>query len=164
MLTNIVTNAIKTKLSGVELSLSGTPIQKTNGLRWDVLVNWSTYKEVYKDLPAQFENYQFHQGDRVDKLFANLTAKTPDGQVINNSAGYPVYLPKAQYVGNGDVDFSWAINNKISYKTFSISFQFDGKVGGIVQDYVKRKATEGGRERDCEHDRSRRGGGYDARS
>ena len=143
-LTGLTTNAIKTKLSGVELSLSGTPIQKTNGLRWDVLVNWSTYKEVYKDLPAQFENYQFHQGDRVDKLFANLTAKTPDGQVINNSAGYPVYLPKAQYVGNGDVDFSWAINNKISYKTFSISFQFDGKVGGIVQDYVRRKGTEGG--------------------
>ncbi|MGG9961793.1 SusC/RagA family TonB-linked outer membrane protein [Ferruginibacter sp. SUN106] len=143
-LTGLTTNAIKTKLSGVELSLSGTPIQKQNGLRWDVLVNWSTYKEVYKDLPAQFESYQFHQGDRVDKLFASVVARTPDGQVINNSAGYPVYLPKQQYVGNGDVKWSWAINNKISYKTFSLSFQFDGKVGGIVQDYVKRKSTEGG--------------------
>lgn len=142
-LNSLSSNAIKTKLSGVELSLSGTPIQKKD-LRWDVLVNWSTYKEVYKDLPSNFENYQFHQGDRVDKLFANITAKTSDGQVINNSAGYPVYLPKSQYVGNGDVDFSWAINNKFTYKTFSISFQFDGKVGGIVQDYVKRKGTEGG--------------------
>jgi len=143
-ITGITTNAIKTKLSGVELSLSGSPIQKRNGLRWDVLINWSTYKEIYKDLPSNFENYQFHQGDRVDKLFAKVEAKTPDGQVINNSAGYPVYLPKNQYVGNGDVDWSWAVNNKISYKTFSLSFQFDGKVGGIVQDYVKRKGTEGG--------------------
>ena len=143
-LTSYSTNAIKTKLSGVELSLSGTPVQSQNGLRWDVLVNWSTYKEVYKDLPAAFESYQFHQGDRVDKLFASVTAKTPDGQVINNSAGYAVYLPKQQYVGNGDVDWSWAINNKISYKTFSLSFQFDGKVGGKVQDYVLRKSTEGG--------------------
>ncbi|MEP7109442.1 MAG: SusC/RagA family TonB-linked outer membrane protein [Ferruginibacter sp.] len=143
-LTGFSSNAIKTKLSGVELSLSGTPIQNQEGLRWDVLVNWSTYKEVYKELPANFESYQYHQGDRVDKLFAKLTAKTPDGQVINNSAGYAVYLPKDQYVGNGDVDWSWAINNKISYKTFSLSFQFDGKVGGIVQDYVLRKSTEGG--------------------
>jgi len=143
-ITGITTNAIKTKLSGVELSLMGTPIQNKNGLRWDVLVNWSTYKEVYKDLPSNFESYQFHQGDRVDKLYAKVEAKTPDGQVINNSAGYPVYLPKNQYVGNGDVDWSWAVNNKISYKTFSLSFQFDGKVGGIVQDYVKRKGTEGG--------------------
>lgn len=143
-LTGFTTNAIKTKLSGAELSLSGSPIQKQNGLRWDVLVNWSTYKEIYKDLPANFESYQFHQGDRVDKLFAKIEAKTSDGQVINNSAGYPVYLPKSQYVGNGDVNWSWAVNNKVSYKTFSISFQFDGKVGGIIQDRVKRKSIEGG--------------------
>lgn len=143
-ITGFTTNAIKTKLSGVELSLSGTPIQNKNGLRWDVLVNWSTYKEVYKDLPSNFENYQFHQGDRVDKLFANIVARTTDGQVINRADGIPEYLKKSQYVGNGDVDWSWAVNNKISFKTFSLSFQFDGKVGGIVQDYVKRKSTEGG--------------------
>jgi len=143
-LTAFSSNAIKTKLSGVELSLSGSPVQSKSGLRWDVLVNWSTYKEIYKELPTAFESYQFHQGDRVDKLFASVTAKTPDGQVINNSAGYAVYLPKQQYVGNGDVDWSWAINNKLTYKTFSLSFQFDGKVGGIVQDYVLRKSTEGG--------------------
>jgi TonB-linked SusC/RagA family outer membrane protein len=143
-LTGFTTNAIKTKLTGAEISLSGTPVQTQKGLRWDVLLNWSTYKEVYKELPSNFENYQFRQGDRVDKLFASVTAKTPDGQVINNSAGYAVYLPKQQYVGNGDVKWSWAINNKISYKTFSLSFQFDGKVGGIVQDYVLRKSTEGG--------------------
>ncbi|MCW3120308.1 MAG: SusC/RagA family TonB-linked outer membrane protein [Chitinophagaceae bacterium] len=143
-LTAFTTNAITTKLSGAEISLMGTPIQTKTGFRWDVLVNWSTFKEVYKDYPSNFANYQFHQGDRVDKLFANLTAKTPDGQVINNGAGFPVYLPKGQYVGNGDVDWSWAINNRFTYKTFSLSFQFDGKVGGIVQDYVKRKSTEGG--------------------
>ena len=143
-ITGFTTNAIKTKLSGVELSLSGTPIQKENSLRWDVLVNWSTYKEIYKELPSNFESYQFHQGDRVDKLFANVVARTPDGQVINRADGIPEYLRKAQYVGNGDVDWSWAVNNKFSYKSFSFSFQFDGKVGGIVQDYVKRKSTEGG--------------------
>ncbi|MFT3703815.1 MAG: SusC/RagA family TonB-linked outer membrane protein [Agriterribacter sp.] len=143
-LTGFTTNAVTTKLSGVELSLMGTPIQTKSGLRWDVLINWSTFKEIYKDLPSNFESYQFHQGDRVDKLYATILARTPDGQVINTSAGRPVYLPKQQYVGNGDVDWSWAINNKFSYKTFSISFQFDGKVGGIVQDYVKRKSIEGG--------------------
>lgn len=143
-LTGYITNAIKTKLTGAEISLTGTPIKSRSGLQWDVLVNWSTFKEVYDDLPSSFENYQFKQGDRVDKLFARVTAKTPDGQVINDESGYPIYLPKAQYVGNADVDFSWAINNRFTYKTFSISFQFDGKVGGKIQDYVKRKGIEGG--------------------
>ncbi len=143
-ITGFTTNAVKTKLSGAELSLTGSPLRSAKGLNWDVLVNWSTYKEVYKELPSNFANYQFQEGDRVDKLFATVTAKTTDGQVINTSAGYPVNLPKAQYVGNGDVDFSWSIYNKFSYKSFSFAFQFDGKVGGIVQDYVMRKGIEGG--------------------
>ncbi len=143
-LTAFTTNAIKKQMTGAEISLTGTPVESRNGLRWDVMVNWSTYKEIYKDLPSNFENYQFHQGDRVDKLFAKVTAKTADGQVINNAAGIPVYLPKQQYVGNGDVKWSWAINNKFTYKTFSLSFQFDGKVGGIIQDRVMRKGVQGG--------------------
>ena len=142
-ITGYTTNAVKTQLTGAEISLMGSPVQKQD-LKWDVMVNWSTYKEVYKDLPSNFENYQFHQGDRVDKLFAGVTAKTADGQVINNSDGYPVYLPKAQYVGNADVKWSWSVGNRFTYKTFSLSFQFDGKVGGIIQDRVMRKGIEGG--------------------
>ncbi len=143
-ITGLTTNAIKTQLTGAEVSLVGTPIQQKTGFRWDVMVNWSTFKEVFKELPSNFENYQFRQGDRVDKLFAGVTAKTAEGQVINNSDGYPVYLPKAQYVGNSDVRWSWSVGNKFTYKTLSISFQFDGKVGGIIQDRVMRKGIEGG--------------------
>jgi TonB-linked SusC/RagA family outer membrane protein len=142
-ITGYTTNAIKTQITGAEISLIGSPVQNKD-LRWDVMINWSTYKETFKELPSNFENYQFHQGDRVDKLFAGVTAKTADGKVINNSDGYPVYLPKEQYVGNADVDWSWAVGNKISYKTLSISFQFDGKVGGVIQDRVMRKGIEGG--------------------
>ncbi len=143
-LTGYTTNAIKTQVKGAEISITGSPIRSAKGLNWDVLVNWSTFKETYKDLPTSFSNYQFQTGDRVDKLFAGVTAKTAYGQVINNSAGYPVYLPKAQYVGNADADWSWSVFNKFSYKQFSFSFQFDGKVGGVVQDRVMRKGIEGG--------------------
>jgi len=143
-ITGFTTNAIKTQIKGAEFSLTGSPIRTEKGLNWDVMVNLSTFTETYKELPSNFETYQFHQGDRVDKIYAGVTAKTADGQVINNSAGYPVYLPKAQYVGNADADWSWSIYNKFNYKSFSFSFQFDGKVGGVVQDRVMRKGIEGG--------------------
>jgi TonB-linked SusC/RagA family outer membrane protein len=143
-ITAFTTNAIKTQVKGAELSLTGSPLRNSKGLNWDVMVNWSTFKETYKELPSNFESYQFHQGDRVDKIYASVTAKTADGLVINNSAGYPVYLPKAQYVGNADADWSWSVYNKFNYKSFSFSFQFDGKVGGVVQDRVMRKGIEGG--------------------
>ncbi len=139
------TNAVKTQIKGIEMSLTGTPIMKKN-FGWNVLVNWSTFTERYTDLPAAFSNYQFKQGDRVDKLYGTLIARTPDGQMIHDASGYVVKLPKAQYLGNADVKFSWAIYNKINYKSFSLGFQFDGKVGGLIQDYVKRKGVEGGRD------------------
>ena len=66
-------------------------------------------------------------------------------KVIHDESGFPIYLPKQQYLGHADPDWSWAINNKFSYKSFSFSFQFDGMVGGKIQDYVLRKLTEGGR-------------------
>jgi len=143
-ITAFTTNAIKTEVKGAEISLSGSPLRNAKGLNWDVVANWSTFVERYKELPSNFANYQFQQGDRVDKIYSSVTAKTADGQVINNSAGYPIYLPKAQYVGHADADWSWSIYNKFNYKAFTFAFQFDGKVGGVVQDRVMRKGIEGG--------------------
>jgi hypothetical protein len=65
--------------------------------------------------------------------------------VIDDESGFPIYLPKDQKFGHSDPDWAWGINNRFSYKSFSLSFQFDGMVGGTIGDYVKRKLTEGGR-------------------
>ncbi len=145
------TNGFATKRTGGEISVTGTPVQLKNGFRWEVTANWSTYKEVYASFPAgqtavdNGSGYPFHVGDRVDKLFAAWEAKTPDGKNIVDESGFPVYLPKKQYIGHADPDWAWGINNKFSYGSFSFSFQFDGMVGGVIQDNVLRKLTEGGR-------------------
>ena len=147
--TSYITNAKKTDRSGYEISVQGTPIQQSNGFRWDVLVNWSTYKEIYTSLTnnslTDGNGYVLHQGDRVDLLTGSKEARTPDGQLVNDASGLPIYLNKAQALGHGDPDWSWAINNKFAYKNFTFSFQFDGMVGGRIQDLVLRKQTEGGR-------------------
>jgi TonB-linked SusC/RagA family outer membrane protein len=144
-----ITNAKKTDRSGGELSIQGTPVQTAKGFRWDVLLNWSTYREIYTSLPNNLyvdgNGYSFHKGDRVDELTGSKEARTPDGQLVNDASGLPIYLSVAQALGHGDPDWSWGINNKFSYKSFSFSFQFDGMVGGRIQDLVLRKGTEGGR-------------------
>ncbi len=150
-LSYFTTNGGATKRTGAEISINGSPVQSKSGLRWDVLVNWSTYKEVFTAFAGgavQVDNgtgYPLKIGDRVDQLFGKYEALTPDGKVIHNESGFPIYLPKAQYLGHADPDWSWGINNKFSYKSFSFSFQFDGMVGGKIQDRVLRKLTEGGR-------------------
>ena len=35
--------------------------------------------------------------------------------------------------------------NTVSYKNFSLRFQFDGMVGGVIEDYVRKKTLQGGR-------------------
>jgi hypothetical protein len=39
-------------------------------------------------------------------------------------------------LGYTNPDFVWAVNNKFSYKDFNFSFQFDGRVGGVINDRV----------------------------
>ncbi|MBS1577648.1 MAG: SusC/RagA family TonB-linked outer membrane protein [Bacteroidetes bacterium] len=145
------TTGFTTKRTGGEISVTGTPIQ-TKNFRWDVLLNWASYKEVFakfaggvNEIPGAASGYPYHIGDRVDQLYGSYEALTPDGKVIHDEDGYPIYLPKSQYLGHADPDWSWGIHNKFSYKSFSFAFQFDGMVGGRLQDRVLRKLTEGGR-------------------
>ena len=146
--TNYLTNAEKTQKNGEELSIQGTPIQ-TRKFRWDVTVNWATFKETYKSLPGGFlagpGGSVIHQGDRTDLFYASVEARTSTGQVINDSSGLPLYLPVDKVLGHSDPNWTWGINNKFSYKSFTLSFQFDGGVGGKIQDEVYTKLMEGGR-------------------
>jgi len=146
-------NALKTKKTGYELSLTGTPIKDLGGFGWDVLVNWSTYKEVYDELPPGQSVYNtfFHDGDRVDKFYGTKFVRTPDGQIIYNSpdatgkgGGEPLVAPTKQYLGHLDPDFTWSFSNRFHYKNIGLSFQLDGSVGGVTTDYVHNKTIRGG--------------------
>ncbi|NCD71018.1 SusC/RagA family TonB-linked outer membrane protein [Mucilaginibacter agri] len=139
-------NALKTKKTGYEASISGTPIRNANGFSWNVLVNLSTFKEVYKELPPGQDTYQtfFQAGDRTDKLYGTAFVRTPQGQIINDAAGKPLINPVAQYLGNENAKYAWSTYNKLQYKNVSLGFQFDGSVGGVIIDYMHNKTMRGG--------------------
>ncbi|MFD1469817.1 SusC/RagA family TonB-linked outer membrane protein [Hymenobacter caeli] len=140
-------NALKTKKTGYEVSLTGAPVQSANGFGWDVLVNWSTFKEVYQELPPGQDTYQtfFAKGDRTDKFYGTDFVRAPDGQIINDAAGKPLTNPVRQYLGNLNNKYNWSIYNKFHYKSLSLGFQFDGAVGGVTTDYMFNKTVRGGR-------------------
>jgi TonB-linked SusC/RagA family outer membrane protein len=144
---NYTINATKTKKSGLEISLSGTPIKINNGFSWDVLLNWSTFKEVYTQLPpgvSTLYNF-FKEGSRTDEVYIRKFARTPDGQIINDGGGRPIISPVAQFAGYANPKWIWGFNNRVNYKNVSLSFQFDGRVGGVMEDYVRKKTFQGGR-------------------
>ncbi|KAA6438407.1 SusC/RagA family TonB-linked outer membrane protein [Dyadobacter flavalbus] len=140
-------NGIQTKKTGFELALTGSVLANPNGLNWDVVANYSTFKEVLTDIYPGVNalNTFFRAGDRLDKFYGRAFARTQDGQIINDESGRPVYLPVNQYLGNINPKFVFGINNKFAYKNVNVSFQFDGRIGGVISNYVQKQTFRGGR-------------------
>jgi TonB-linked SusC/RagA family outer membrane protein len=141
-----IANGEKTQRQGFEVVLNATPIDHDNGLKWNVLLNWSTFKETLKELPGGANRLGFIEiGDRVDAYYAGSFYKTPDGQLINDSDGLPIRTDVAQFLGNTNADWAWGFVNQFNYKNWGLTVQLDGRVGGILIDYIQRQTYRGGR-------------------
>ncbi len=140
---NIYTN------DGWEAVINGKPIVNPHGLSWDVTANFFTFvrKWVNNSNPDNYEK----NGERVDLVYGNAFVRTPDGKmVIDKSSGdYVRYSdlgsPSKKIFGHYDPDWQWGLINTLSYNGFSLRFQFDGIVGGVMNDYVRQKTLQGGR-------------------
>lgn len=140
-----IANGEKTQRTGFEVVLTGKPVVKED-FTWNVLLNWSTFKETLKELPNGADRLGFIKiGDRIDRYYAGAFYKTRGGELINDESGRPIRNPVAQYLGNTNADWSWGLVNQINYKNWGLSFQLDGRVGGIIIDYIQRQTFRGGR-------------------
>lgn len=151
-------NGIKTLRKGWEVAINGTPVKSAN-FSWNVLANYSTYKEFLQEVYPGLDRIEatyfngstngnnsfINVGERIDRYFGNAFLKTPDGQIINDASGRPMVNPVPQYLGNLNPDFVWGLTNKFSYKSFTLTVQFDGRVGGKIVDYIQRQTYRGGR-------------------
>ncbi|HTE29563.1 MAG TPA: SusC/RagA family TonB-linked outer membrane protein, partial [Chryseolinea sp.] len=151
-------NGVKTKKKGWEVTLSGTPVKTAGGFSWNILANWSAYVERYTEfydgLTSVNGSYigadsriTYNIGDRVDGNYGYVFYRDPSGNIIHNSNG-DIYKDNrvAQKLGNWNPDWVWSVINTVSYKSLSLNFQFDGRVGGVGQDNVYYKLLQGGRE------------------
>ena len=143
-------NGIKTQKKGLEVSVTGTPIKNLRGFTWEVLANWSTFKERLTEIYPGVEklNQYYKVGDRVDGYFDNTFYKSPDGQLIHDASGRPIINPVPQFLGFANPEWVWGLNNRFTYKNWNFSFQFDGRVGGVIANYVQRQLFRGGRHGD----------------
>ncbi len=108
--TNYYINALTTRKTGYELSLTATPV-RTKDIHWDVLVNWSTFKDVFVELPPGQSTYAVYTNGSTlirlhklvtvyDKYYGTAFVKTTDGRIVFDASGYPLYNPAPQFLGN----------------------------------------------------------------
>ncbi len=140
-------NGIKVERKGIELSASGVPVFSPGGLKWEISANYSTSQQFLKEIYPGVEKYNIYLkvGDRMDKMYGTDFVKTQDGQLINDASGRPIRNSVPQFLGNANPDWVGAIRNTLSYKDLILTFQFDGRFGGTILDYVEKKTYQGGR-------------------
>jgi hypothetical protein len=105
------------------------------------IVQWPTNSFVSGSSGARY----IKVGDRVDGYYNSAFAKDPNGNIIHDASGKATRTPVAQFLGYVDPDYVFGINNKFSYKKVTLSFQFDGRVGGVIENQIQRQAFRGGR-------------------
>lgn len=149
--TNLLTNGDVYNRRGIEVMLSGTPI-KTHDFKWDVSANYSNVRNYVKSLYGGAQQRgMIKVGDRINVDWQNLGynysgyawEKSPDGKIVYAN-GESQYINQQVVLGLQEPDWEFGITNHFSYKNFSISFSFDGRIGGQMYDGVEAKLYEGG--------------------
>lgn len=130
--------------TGWEIVLTGTPI-RSKDFRWDVTANFSTYRRILKEIYGGKKELNFIKpGERVDRIFGGVFEKDPSGNIVYQSNGFPKSDPFSRFIGNGDPDWTYGVENTFRYKAFSLRFLVDGRIGGLIYSSTNAKMWWGG--------------------
>ncbi len=147
----LLTNGNVLDRRGIELILNVTPIRNKN-FTWDVLFNYTTYDEIVKSWYGGAEygtintsnSNTIKVGERTDTYQGYAWQRSPDGKVVYDDNGNPQYINQQVNLGNTNEKWSFGLSNRFSYKHVSLSFSFDGRIGGLLFDGVEAKMYEAG--------------------
>lgn len=126
---------------GVELQVGGTPILTEGGFTWDVLLNFSTYRNEVVSLTEGLDSYQLglywgvgleaRPGETFGSLVGNTYLRDDQGNILLNAAGRPRVGP-TDVLGNIIPDWLGGLRNSFSYRGLNLSFLLDARKGGDV--------------------------------
>ena len=151
--TSILVNTDETRVRrGVEVTLNAGIIKKED-FSWDVAVNWAKTHQYYKDLDPVYspDNLWTRPGGRVDNYTGREWLYDPQGNVIHNSGGLPVRSDYTSLFGHSDPDFIWGFTNSFTWKDFDFHLSFDGRVGGLLNNYSSYKMWDTGAHPDSDN-------------
>ena len=142
------------KNHGVELSIQ-QDIFKTADFDWTATLNYSFNRGKVTYLPDQLTEIQGTQyGDifpvaRLNGSSTGLSGKDyqrdPDGNVVCDASGYPLIDPaKGNYIGNREPKCLLGFGSSFRYKSATLSFLLDGRVGGDVANVTGRSLLGNG--------------------
>ncbi|WP_353183891.1 SusC/RagA family TonB-linked outer membrane protein [Parapedobacter lycopersici] len=127
--------------SGVELMLSGTPVQ-TSAFSWDIMVNFSKNVNKVIRLSDRLKTAVLgddrqvletvEEGESYGRMYMAEWKKDEQGRRLVDVNGVPIVTAKTAYAGNYNPNYLLGVNNSFQYKGVSLSFLIDYRNGGTV--------------------------------
>ncbi|QNF32896.1 SusC/RagA family TonB-linked outer membrane protein [Adhaeribacter swui] len=138
-------NAGEVTNKGVELMLTGTPVQLGNGFQWDISVNYARNRSKVVELAEGLTTYTLYTtrglstearvGQPYGTFYGTAFLRSPDGQIVyDKERGTPLVAPGQKVLGNIQPDWIGGLSNSFSYKGISLSALIDVKKGGDIFD------------------------------
>lgn len=148
--TNMLRNAGEIRNTGVEIALTGSPVE-TEDFKWDLRLNWSKNKnEVVSLAPGvkrlylagySWPSVQAQEDEGYGIIRGYGYKENENGQYIiqddPNKAGYGFPIPTEQQktIGNIQPDWQGNLRSTFRYKGFSLSGLLDVQQGGDILNF-----------------------------
>jgi TonB-linked SusC/RagA family outer membrane protein len=151
-------NAASTRNKGIEITINATVVSRKNW-SWNTQLNFNKMWNKVIKMPANVAEYYISDtwlfGNARGGLVLNgattsITsygyARNNQGQILINPAnGLPVVEQVFKIRGDRNPDFTLGWNNQFRYKSWSLSFLWDVKVGGDIFNGTHMFMTGAGR-------------------
>ncbi|UBM60718.1 SusC/RagA family TonB-linked outer membrane protein [Marinilongibacter aquaticus] len=136
---------------GLEVTLDAA-ILKQNAIKWDAVFNYSFNHRYYKDLAETSANNPWTKaGERIDTYTGKSWVKDPEGNLVHRSNGLPLRSDYTSLWGYTDPKFLFGFANTLSYKNFTLMANFDGRVGGLMENRTLFKMWDTGSHPDSDN-------------
>ncbi|MBC5773835.1 SusC/RagA family TonB-linked outer membrane protein [Pontibacter sp. KCTC 32443] len=132
---------------GIELLLSGTPVQ-AGDFNWDVRYTFTRNRNEVVELTEGLEEvllngvygirFVAEAGEPLGVFKGIDYQRDSQGRIIvNETTGFPLAGEEVKF-GDAQADFQMGLYNTFNYKDFSLSFGFDYRKGGLFYSYTQR--------------------------
>ncbi|TKK65308.1 SusC/RagA family TonB-linked outer membrane protein [Ilyomonas limi] len=131
--TTVNTASIENK--GVEVLLSAEPV-RAKDFSWNLTFNFTKINnKVLALYPGITQLGRIIVGQPYNVFYGTRYQRTADGQLLIDANGLPVVGDQG-IVGNATPDWLAGLENTLRYKQFTLSFFFDMKQGGDIENGV----------------------------
>ncbi|MEO6327563.1 MAG: SusC/RagA family TonB-linked outer membrane protein [Ginsengibacter sp.] len=142
-------NSGEVENKGIEIFLTGVPVQLPNSLTWEASLNLSHNKSKVVSLADGIPNYvlggiiEARPGEPYGNIVGYPYKRTPEGRKIVDGGGY-VRADDRVVLGNIQPDWLAGFTNTFSYKGVRLSALIDIRKGGQVYSSTKDEQMASG--------------------